>query len=135
MNKTVKAHVDCATGALGLGWLSTWFLSGTLEDLLALGLAAAVAYVSVVNLPLKRREAKDRLHELCSDFVQVRIPRTGCKDLCLEAGVSAASNVPIECMPRMSCLPASTRLRSMLRITLQHILPLKEGYALIKFIW
>jgi hypothetical protein len=38
-----------ATGALGLGWLSTWFLSGTLEDLLALGLAAAVAYVSVVR--------------------------------------------------------------------------------------
>ncbi len=74
MNKTVNTHVDCATGALGLGWLSTWFLSGTLEDLLALGLAAAVAYVSVVNLPLKRREAKDRLHELCSDFVQVRIP-------------------------------------------------------------
>ena len=58
-------------GALGLGWLSTWFLAGTLEDLLALGLAAAVAYVSVVNLPLKRREAKDRLRQLCSAFVGV----------------------------------------------------------------
>lgn len=58
-------------GALGLGWLSTWFLNGTLEDLLALGLAVAVAYVSVVNLPLKRREAKDRLRELCSQFVGV----------------------------------------------------------------
>jgi hypothetical protein len=38
-----------AAGALGAGWLSTWFLAGTLEDLLALGLAAAVAYVSVVR--------------------------------------------------------------------------------------
>ncbi len=54
--------------------MSTFFLNGTLEDLLALGLGASVAYVSVVNLPLQRREARDRLRELCDTFVQAPPP-------------------------------------------------------------
>lgn len=58
-------------GALAVGAVSTFFLNGALEDLLALSLGGAVAYVSVVNLPLQRREAKDRLRELCDAFVQV----------------------------------------------------------------
>jgi hypothetical protein len=31
-----------------------------------------IAFLLQVNLPLKRREAKDQLRELCTEFVKVR---------------------------------------------------------------
>lgn len=57
---------NLGAGALGLGWLSTWFLSGTLEDLLALGLAAAVAYVSVVSLKMPFGSPRDLFAMQCT---------------------------------------------------------------------
>jgi hypothetical protein len=36
-----------------------------------------IASILQVNLPLKRREAKDQLRELCSDFVKVRCSAYG----------------------------------------------------------
>ena len=59
-------------GAGGLGVVATWFLPSTLEDFLALALAGAVGYASILNLPLRRREAKDRLDAVSAKFIQVR---------------------------------------------------------------
>ena len=58
-------------GAGGLGVIATWFLPNTLEDFLALALAGAVGYASILNLPLRRREAKDRLEAVSGEFAQV----------------------------------------------------------------
>ncbi len=52
--------------------VATWFLPNSLEDLLALALAGAVGYASILNLPLRRREAKDRLEAVSTKFTQVR---------------------------------------------------------------
>ena len=59
-------------GAGGLGVVATWFLPSTLEDLLALALAGAVGYASILNLPLRRREAKDKLEEIAGAYAKVR---------------------------------------------------------------
>ena len=60
-----------AAGAGGFGVVATWFLPSTLEDFLALALAGAVGYVSILNLPLRRREAKDKLEAVAGDYVKV----------------------------------------------------------------
>ena len=52
--------------------IATWFLPTTLEDALALALAASVGYASILSLPLRRREAKDKLEAVASDYGQVR---------------------------------------------------------------
>ena len=65
-------HGLACAGAGGLGVVATWFLPNSLEDLLALALAGAVGYASILNLPLRRREAKDRLEAVSSKFTQVR---------------------------------------------------------------
>lgn len=68
----IRELTTCAlAGAGGLGVVATWFLPTTLEDLLALALAASVGYASILNLPLRRREAKDRLDAVAEDYSQV----------------------------------------------------------------
>ena len=56
----VLSTASTAAGAGALGVLLTTVLPTTLEDLLALGLSAALAYASVLNLPLRRAEAKKK---------------------------------------------------------------------------
>jgi hypothetical protein len=62
----------CHEGAAGLGFVLTWFLPTTQEDLLALAIAGLVGYVSVLNLPLRRMEAKSKLERVANGFVKVR---------------------------------------------------------------
>lgn len=56
----VLSTASTAAGAGALGVLLTTVLPTTLEDLLALGLSAALAYASVLNLPLRRAETKKK---------------------------------------------------------------------------
>ncbi|KFM26711.1 Uncharacterized protein in xynA 3'region [Auxenochlorella protothecoides] len=64
VRQAVVGTAGTAAGAGVAGFFATTILPTTLEDLLALALASAVGYVSVVNLPLRRAEAKRRLEEL-----------------------------------------------------------------------
>jgi hypothetical protein len=58
-------------GAVGV--VLTSVLPSTLEDLLALAFAAALGYASLLNLPLRRAEAKRKLEAIGSKYVEVRM--------------------------------------------------------------
>ncbi len=51
--------------------MATWILPSTLEDLLAIGLAGLAGYVALLNLPLRRAEAKSKLERVANNFLQV----------------------------------------------------------------
>ena len=57
-------------GALGLGL--TAVLPNVLEDALALALAAAVGYLALLNLPLRRAEAKAKVERVAGNFAKAR---------------------------------------------------------------
>jgi len=46
-----------------------------LEDALALGLAAAVGYLALLNLPLRRSEAKAKVERVAGNFAKARARR------------------------------------------------------------
>ena len=50
----------------------TWILPNTLEDVLAIVLAGLAAYVALLNLPLRRGEAKAKLERVANNFIKVR---------------------------------------------------------------
>lgn len=64
VREAVLSTASIAASAAGLGVILTSVLPTTLEDLLALGLSAAVGYASLLNLPLRRAEAKKKLETL-----------------------------------------------------------------------
>ena len=49
----------------------TWVLPTGLEDVLAASLAGLAGYVALLNLPLKRGEAKAKLQKAAEAFLQV----------------------------------------------------------------
>ena len=53
----------------------TWVLPTGLEDVLAASLAGLAGYVALLNLPLKRGEAKAKLQKAANAFLQVSNPR------------------------------------------------------------
>ena len=55
-----------------VGVVATWILPSTLEDILAIVLAGLAGYVALLNLPLRRAEAKGKLERVASNFIQVR---------------------------------------------------------------
>ena len=57
----VTSSVSTAGSAAGLGLILTYILPNTLEDLLAIGLSAAVGYTSLLNIPVRRMEAKKKI--------------------------------------------------------------------------
>ena len=59
------------TGAGLVGVVLTAVLPTTLEDLLAVGLAALGGYVALLNLPLRRGEAKAKLERVATNFSKV----------------------------------------------------------------
>ena len=64
-----EAVVGTALGAAGSaagGVVLTWILPNGLEDFLALAVAGLAAYVGVLNLPLRRAEAKAKLRTASS---------------------------------------------------------------------
>ncbi|KAL6783771.1 FZL1 [Auxenochlorella protothecoides x Auxenochlorella symbiontica] len=71
VRQAVVGTAGTAAGAGVAGFFATTILPTTLEDLLALALASAVGYVSVVNLPLRRAEAKRRLEELTLGILEI----------------------------------------------------------------
>ena len=52
--------------------VATWILPSTLEDILAIVLAGLAGYVALLNLPLRRAEAKAKLEKVANNFIQVR---------------------------------------------------------------
>ena len=60
------------TGAGLFGVVLTWLLPTTLEDLLAASLAGLAGYVALLNLPLRRSEAKGKLQRSADAFLQVQ---------------------------------------------------------------
>jgi hypothetical protein len=62
--------VNTAASATGLGLVLTTVLPSTLEDLLAVGLSAAIGYTSLLNIPVRRMEAKKKVKTLVSALVQ-----------------------------------------------------------------
>ena len=65
----------CWTGAGLVGVVLTAVLPTTLEDLLAVGLAALGGYVALLNLPLRRGEAKAKLERVATNFSKVTATR------------------------------------------------------------
>ena len=59
-------------GSGTVGVLLTTVLPNTLEDVLALGLAGLAGYVALLNLPLRRAEAKAKLEKVAANFIRVR---------------------------------------------------------------
>ena len=57
----VMATASTAAGAGALGVVLTSVLPTTVEDLMALALSAAIGYASVLNLPLRRAETKQKV--------------------------------------------------------------------------
>ena len=55
-----------------VGVVATWILPNTLEDILAIVLAGLAGYVALLNLPLRRAEAKGKLERVANNFIQVR---------------------------------------------------------------
>ena len=55
-----------------VGVVATWILPNTLEDILAVVLAGLAGYVALLNLPLRRAEAKGKLERVANNFIQVR---------------------------------------------------------------
>ena len=51
--------------------MSTFFLPTTLEDLLAVAVGGAVGYAALLNLPLKRGDAKEKLARVATNFAEV----------------------------------------------------------------
>ena len=73
LEEEVKSAVYATVGAAGGAFFVAVFLSGFLdslaEDVLALSLTAAVAYVSVLSLPLKRAETKAKVRAAAEDLL------------------------------------------------------------------
>ena len=63
--------ITLLAGAAGLGVVSTFFLPNTLEDLLAVAVGGAVGYAALLNLPLKRGDAKEKLTRVATNFAEV----------------------------------------------------------------
>jgi hypothetical protein len=59
----VKSSVNTFASAVVFSLLLTSILPTTLEDLLAIGLGAAFAYASVLNIPVRRMEAKKKVRD------------------------------------------------------------------------
>ena len=70
--------------------LLTTVLPSTLEDALALALAGLAGYVALLNLPLRRAEAKAKLERVATNFVQVRRPLARNRQLGSPAVVACA---------------------------------------------
>lgn len=63
--------VMMCSGAGGLGIFLTLILQTTAEDLLAVLLAGLAGYVAILNLPLRRADAKRKLENVATKFVEV----------------------------------------------------------------
>eukprot|EP00241_Pyramimonas_parkeae_P004314 CAMPEP_0114258020 /NCGR_PEP_ID=MMETSP0058-20121206/19067_1 /TAXON_ID=36894 /ORGANISM="Pyramimonas parkeae, CCMP726" /LENGTH=840 /DNA_ID=CAMNT_0001372833 /DNA_START=335 /DNA_END=2857 /DNA_ORIENTATION=+ len=68
VREAVSGTVGTASGATAVGLTLTAILPTTAEDLLAMTVASLVAYVGVLNLPLKRSEAKAKVRRSASKF-------------------------------------------------------------------
>ena len=62
--------VNAGAGVIGI--VATWILPSTLEDILAIVLAGLAGYVALLNLPLRRADAKAKLEKVANNFIQVR---------------------------------------------------------------
>ncbi|KAI3436182.1 hypothetical protein D9Q98_002237 [Chlorella vulgaris] len=70
VREAVISTAGTAAGAGAFGVLLTTVLPTTVEDLLALALASMVGYVSILNLPMRRAEAKRKLEQATTTFAQ-----------------------------------------------------------------
>lgn len=50
----------------------TFVLPNTLEDLFALAIGGLVGYSALLNLPLRRADAKEKLQRAATQFIEVR---------------------------------------------------------------
>ena len=66
----VTSSINTAASAAGLGLVLTYILPNTLEDLLALAFSAAVGYTSLLNIPVRRIEAKKKIKSQISEIVE-----------------------------------------------------------------
>lgn len=64
-------HFLVCVGAAGLGIFSTFILPNTLEDFLGLGIGGVVGYAALLNLPLRRNDAKEKLQNVAGKFAEV----------------------------------------------------------------
>lgn len=70
--RIVDARMFTRAGAGALGLVLTAVLPNILEDALAVALAAAVGYLALLNLPLRRAEAKAKVERVAANFAKAR---------------------------------------------------------------
>ena len=54
-----------------LSVILTFVLPNSLEDLLAIAVGGLIGYAALLNLPLRRNEAKEKLRRVATNFVEV----------------------------------------------------------------
>ena len=86
----------------------TAVLPNILEDALAVALAAAVGYLALLNLPLRRAEAKGKVERVAANFAKVSI--SALKEHCAGAAIlgvgTATMGHPRASVPDCPPLPA-----------------------------
>ncbi|BDA44834.1 probable transmembrane GTPase FZO-like, chloroplastic [Coccomyxa sp. Obi] len=70
IREAVLGSITSAIGAGAVGVVLTWILPNTLEDVLAIVLAGLAGYVALLNLPLRRGEAKAKLERVANNFIK-----------------------------------------------------------------
>ncbi|KAK9834814.1 hypothetical protein WJX81_000733 [Elliptochloris bilobata] len=70
VREAVIGTAGAALGAGALGLVLTAVLPNILEDALAVALAAAVGYLALLNLPLRRAEAKGKVERVAANFAK-----------------------------------------------------------------
>ena len=75
------ACLKAGAGALGL--VLTAVLPNILEDALAVAFAAAVGYLALLNLPLRRGEAKAKVERVAANFAKVAPAPPPCGSQCV----------------------------------------------------
>ena len=70
MRSAVYGSLGSSAGALVSAFVLSGFLSSMSEDILAYLLAAAVGYVGILSLPLKRQECKAKIQRAAEALVE-----------------------------------------------------------------
>ncbi|GIL45252.1 hypothetical protein Vafri_2543 [Volvox africanus] len=69
LQQAMATTVGTAAGAPLFGLFAMQLIPNTLEDILLAGLSGAISYVSLLNLPLRRSDLKDKISRVARNFI------------------------------------------------------------------
>lgn len=94
IQEAVVSSASTAASAGGLALLLTYLLPTTLEDLLAVGLSAAIGYASLLNIPVRRIEAKKKIEQQVDSSIQaIHLSMDARREAALEACIGKVNDL------------------------------------------